>query len=266
MESITGMSYPKEDTMAKGIDYSFGRPNLDTVKQLGYSFVARYLAVDGGNKLITRTEADQIRSHGLGLILVYEQYAGRAKEGRAAGMADGQTALTQARSVGLPDTRPVYFAADYEATGTDQAAIDEYLRGAADSIGASRVGVYGSYAVVERCFTHGSARFFWQTYAWSAGQVSAHAHILQYRNGQTVGGASVDLNESKQADFGAWGIPAPVSVPVPRAGPAVQPAARLSVAQQWAIDQGIMTPPVDWDGQVDYNTLAWALMKAGGKI
>jgi hypothetical protein len=48
--------------------------------------------------------------------------------------------------------------------------------------------------------------------------------------------------------------------------PVVQPAAQLSVAQQWAIDQGIITPPVDWDGQVDYNILAWALMKARGKI
>jgi len=87
-------------------------------------------------------------------------------------------------------------------------------------------------------------------------QISTRTHILQYSNGQTVGGASVDLNESKQADFGAWGIPAPV----------VQPAAKLSVAQQWAIDQGIMSPPVDWDGQVDYNILAWALMKARGKM
>ncbi|MHB8107540.1 MAG: DUF1906 domain-containing protein [Candidatus Cryosericum sp.] len=252
--------------MAKGLDYSFGRPDLDTVKQLGYSFVARYLAADGGNKLITRTEADQIRAHGLGLVLVYEQYAGRAKEGRVAGKADGQTALAQARSVGFPDTRPVYFAVDYEATEADQAAIDEYLSGTADSIGTGRVGVYGSYAVVERCFAHGSAQFFWQTSAWSAGQISTHAHILQYRNGQTVGRASVDLDESKQADFGAWGIPAPVSVPAPGAAPTVQPAARLSVAQQWAIDQGIITPPVDWNGHVDYNTLAWALMKARGKI
>jgi len=252
--------------MAKGLDYSFGRPNLDTVKQQGYSFVVRYLAVNGGSKLITKTEADQIRAHGLGLVLVYEQYAGRAKEGRAAGKADGQTALTQARSVGFPDTRPVYFAVDYDTTGANQAAIDEYLRGAADSIGANRVGVYGSYAVVERCFTNGSARFFWQTYAWSAGKVSTHTHFLQYSNDQTVGGASVDLNESKQADFGAWGIPAPVPAPAPIPAPVVQPAAKLSVAQQWAIDQGIMTPPVDWDGQVDYNILAWALMKARGKL
>jgi len=252
--------------MAKGLDYSFGRPNLDTVKQQGYSFVARYLAVDGGSKLITKTEADQIRAHRLGLVLVYEQYAERAKEGRAAGKADGQTALMQARSVGFPDTRPVYFAVDYETTEAGQAAINEYLRGAADSIGANRVGVYGSYAVVERCFTNGSARFFWQTYAWSAGKISTRTHILQYSNGQTVGGASVDLNESKRADFGAWGMPAPVPAPAPIPAPTVQPTPKLSVAQQWAIDQGIMSPPVDWNGQVDYNILAWALMKARGKI
>ncbi|WP_165846685.1 hypothetical protein [Candidatus Cryosericum hinesii] len=55
----------------------------------------------------------------------------------------------------------------------------------------------------------------------------------------------MDLNESKQADFGAWGIPALVPAPAPVPAPVVQPATRLSVAQQWAIDQGIMTPPVD---------------------
>ena len=76
----------------------------------------------------------------------------------------------------------------------------------------------------------------------------------------------MDLNESKQADFGAWGIPAPVPVPAAVPASVVQPAAKLSVAQQWAIDQGIMTSPVDWNGQVDYNILAWALMKARGKI
>src|SRR5450759_1850293 len=102
--------------------------------------------------------------------------------------------------------------------------------------------------------------------AWSAGKISTRTHILQYSNGQTVGGASVDLNESKQADFGAWGILAPVPAPASVPAPTIQPAAKLSVAQQWAIDQGIMSPPVDWDGQVDYNILAWALMKARGKI
>ena len=70
--------------MGQGIDYSFGRPELDTVKAQGYTFVIRYLAQQGGGKVITPQEAAQIRAHGLALVLVYEQGAGRAREGRAA--------------------------------------------------------------------------------------------------------------------------------------------------------------------------------------
>jgi hypothetical protein len=186
----------------KGLDYSWGRPDLDEVKQQGYTFVARYASLT--TKGITKAEANDLYAHGLGIVLVYESYAGRAKEGRIAGYADGRTALTNAHVIGFPDSRPIYFAVDFNGTPADQLVIDEYLRGAAAVIGASRVGVYGSYYVVERCWKNGSAKWFWQTYAWSTGLVSPHAHFLQYLNGQKVGGADVDLNESKQADFGAW--------------------------------------------------------------
>jgi hypothetical protein len=188
--------------MAKGLDYSWGRPDLDEVKRLGYTFVARYAATT--TKGITKTEADDIHAHGLGIVLVYESYAGRAKEGRIAGYADGRTALANAHAIGFPDSRPIYFAVDFPAIPADQFAIDGYLNGAAAIIGASRVGVYGSYFVVNRCYRDRSASWFWQTCAWSTGLVSNHAHFLQYLNGQTVGGARVDLNESKQPDFGAW--------------------------------------------------------------
>lgn len=40
----------------------------------------------------------------------------------------------------------------------------------------------------------------------------------------------------------------------------------LSAAQQWAVDNGIISMPVDWNAVVTYNTLAWALSKARGKI
>lgn len=211
----------------KGLDYSWGRPNLDVVKK-DYGFVARYLAAAGGGKEISAPEAAQIRSHGLGLVLVYEQYAGRPREGRNAGIADAKTALAQAKSVGFPDDRPIYFAVDYDTTPGDQTAIDEYLRGVASVIGDSRVGVYGSFYVVERCAKNNTAKWFWQTYAWSGGQISSHAHFRQYLNGQVVGGAAVDLNESYKSDFGAWGIgsstPAPSPTPTPPPKPAPSPA------------------------------------------
>src|SRR5664280_2727886 len=186
----------------KGLDYSSGRPNLKDVKDDGYEVVARYLFPP--TKGITMIEATAIRAAGLGLVLIYESYDGRALEGQAAGVADGKTALAWARSIGFPDSRPLYFAVDFAGTSAQQPAIDAYLRGVARVIGAARVGVYGSYYVVERCFANQTAQWFWQTRGWSSGQVSTHTHFYQYLNGQTVGGGSVDLNESKQDDFGAW--------------------------------------------------------------
>jgi flagellum-specific peptidoglycan hydrolase FlgJ len=54
-------------------------------------------------------------------------------------------------------------------------------------------------------------------------------------------------------------------LPKPASTPQVTP--QPSVAQQWAVEKGIFTTPVDWDKPVTYNILAWALMKAqGGKI
>ena len=222
--------------MAKGLDYSWGRPNLQAVKDAGFSFVVRYLAAVGQGKEITKPEADAIRNAGLGLALVYEQYVSRPKEGRAAGKVDGLTALNQARSVGFPDDRPIYFAVDWDTTEADQAAIDEYLRGAAEVIGAGRVGVYGSFYVVERCKANGSATWFWQTYAWSGGQISKYAHFRQYLNGQTIGGAAVDFNETYKEDFGAWGMGSgtpvvtnPTPAPVAPSAPANPPQGTYTV-------------------------------------
>jgi flagellum-specific peptidoglycan hydrolase FlgJ len=44
------------------------------------------------------------------------------------------------------------------------------------------------------------------------------------------------------------------------------PTPKLSVAQEWAITNGIFDNPVDWEKPVTMNTLAWALMKSRGKL
>lgn len=189
----------------KGLDYSSSKPNLAAVKAAGYGFVVRYASVPvPGGKGITVAEAQAIHANGLGLALVYEWYATRAREGRVAGRADAKVALAVAQSLGFPYNRPVYFAVDYNAPVSDQPMIDAYLTSAAEVMGAERIGVYGSYAVVERCFANHTAQWFWQTYAWSNRRISPHAHFRQYSNGVVVAGASVDLNETYQPDFGAW--------------------------------------------------------------
>lgn len=252
----------------KGLDYSSGRPNPKAVKKAGYGFVCRYLfAPAPGGKGITRAEASTLRTEGLGIVAIYEEYAGRALEGQAAGIIDGKTALAFAHSIDFPDSRPIYFAVDINATAGQQPLIDAYLRGAASVIGAERVGVYGSYYVVERCYADKSAQFFWQTYAWSSGKVSAHTHFLQYSNGQVVGNASVDLNESKQADFGAWEVevtkPAVVKPAIIPPKPPV--VVKPNVAMQWGIDNKIVDTGLDPNAVVTWNSLLWTLYRARGK-
>lgn len=247
----------------KGLDYSSGRPDLTAAKQAGYLFMARYLSdpVPGG-KGISKAEANAILAAGLGLVVVYEWYAGRALEGQAAGAIDGKAALAFARAIGFPESKPIYFAVDIPATSAQQPAIDAYLRGAASIIGAARIGVYGSYYVVERCFTNKTAQWFWQTRGWSNGRISSHTHFYQYLNGQTVGGASVDLNESKQDDFGAWEVEVTKPIPVVTK-PVVAP---LSTAMQWCINQGIFDKGTSPTKSLDANFLAWSLYRAKGKI
>lgn len=246
----------------KGIDYSSDRPDLTAAKDDGYLFAARYLYLP--TKGITLGEATAIRAAGLGLVVIYESYAGRALEGQAAGVVDGKTALAWARSIGFPDSRPLYFAVDFAGTSAQQPAIDAYLRGVASVIGVPRVGVYGSYYVVERCFANGTAKWFWQTRGWSNGKLSDHTHFYQYLNGQSVGGASVDLNESKQDDFGAWEAPVTIPVIVPK--PVVTPVPTLSVAMKWCIDQGIFDKGTSPTKLLDANFLAWSFYRAKGKI
>jgi hypothetical protein len=207
-----GSQIYKIGVIMEGIDYAGGRPNLKAAWAEGKRFAVRYLYTP--TKGVTATEAAAIRAAGLGLVCVYESYAARAKEGQAAGVADGKTAMAWAHVIGLPDNRPVYFAVDFEPTAVDLGHIDAYLKGVAGCLGANRVGVYGSYATVEHCHKSGTARWFWQTYAWSHGQHSAWMHLSQYLNGVAVAGATVDLDRSVQADFGAWmpaaAKPAPV--------------------------------------------------------
>ena len=187
-----------------GIDYSWARPGAANIKAAGYDFICRYLSYDPG-KNISASEAQDALNNGLGIILVWETTASRALSGRAGGIEDANEALRQANAVGQPNFLPIYFAVDFDASPAQQGAIDEYLRGAGTVLGPAYVGVYGGYWVVKRCLDNGSAKWAWQTYAWSGGNIDPRIHIYQYLNGGAFNGQA-DLNEAKQTNFGQWGI------------------------------------------------------------
>lgn len=193
-----------------GIDYSFARPNLTDVKKK-YGFVCRYLSHSGA-KNITIEEAAAIRHQGLDLVLVWEDTAQNALKGKAQGVEDAKYAVTQANAIGWPHNLPIYFAVDFDATPEQQGAINQYFQGVCDVIGLDRTGVYGGFYVVERVANAHLAHWFWQTLAWSGGQVFKNAHI--YQDGATDFAGGADVDKALQDNFGQWGFAAPPK-PVP---------------------------------------------------
>lgn len=238
----------------KGFDYASARPDLDALREAGV-FVARYVCSTVGTKIITKEEADDIKAHGLGLVLVYERYDKEALEGRAAGHANALVALAQARAAGFPEDRPVYFAVDFDARPIHQPVIDEYLRGAAEVLGLARVGVYGGINLIDRCFASKTATWFWQTGAWSYHKESVHAHFVQMtdQNGTIVGGEKVDINETRQPDWGAAFMPI------------IKP---LTKAELKLIELKIIDAGHDPDGVISWGAMEWTiyrLLQALGK-
>lgn len=141
---------------------------------------------------------------GLSILCVFESSASRAAGGEAAGTADGQTALSEAKLINMPTSGCIYFAVDYDAQPSDFAKIEAYLKAAKAQIGNYKIGVYGGYYVIEAMAKKGICDCYWQTYAWSGGKLSSYTNVYQHLNGQSVSGISpVDLNKS-YGNEGFW--------------------------------------------------------------
>lgn len=235
----------------KGLDFSWARPNPALIKSQGYDFVIRYVDFPGASgKGLTKPEYDGYLAANFGVGLIFESTSGRALEGINAGIQDGMQCLVQAELLGWPEDKPYYFAVDFDATPANFPAIDAYLTGAARAIGSSLIGVYGSYSVIEHCFSANTAAYFWQTYAWSGGAISTHHNIFQYQNGVNLSdGSLVDLNTASNTNSGVLMPTQPSTLTVDELNNAIMAREALR-----ALASG------------DYNTVQKALMvlRAGG--
>lgn len=190
--------------MSFGIDYAWSRPSVTAMKAAGVTFVCRYLSHDTTGKNATPGEVATLRAAGMALVFVWETTAARALAGIGAGQVDAVDALSQARTLGLPDDRPIFFAVDFDAQPADQYKINDYFDGVASVIGLNRTGMYSGYGPISRAFDSGKIRYGWQTLAWSAGKWDGRAGIQQYAIEQRIGGQDVDFNRSTLDDFGQW--------------------------------------------------------------
>ncbi len=195
--------------MYKGVDCAtpLTARSAAGIAAAGYDFVGRYLVPQTPTlrwKALTVSELDIIRSAGLGILAVYETTADRPKDGAAAGIKDGRMAKALADEFKIPHNAAIYFAVDYEAQAGDMAAIEAYLRAAKSQLGPYRIGVYGSFRVIETMHLLGAADCYWQCIAWSYRKNSEHRNVYQHTAGVSVAGVAVDINSC--ADLEAAGI------------------------------------------------------------
>jgi len=188
-----------------GIDYAWSKPPVAAMTAAGVKFIARYLSNDP-SKNLGRAEATAANAAGIWCVVVWETTAARATAGRSAGRDDALTALAQARALGMPEDRPIYFAVDFDATSKHFPDIREYFIGVTSEMGKDRVGMYAGFGPIKWAFDTGLITWGWQTYAWSGGKWDPRAHIHQYQNGVTLGGADVDYDLAMVDDYGQWKI------------------------------------------------------------
>lgn len=201
------------------LDYSWARPEPQAIVDAGYQGVFRYLSHDPG-KTIEKAEADSLRAVGLDLGFVWESYATRALAGRSAGKQDAEDAVAQLKALGAPDNVAIYGAVDFDINDAQKPAAGDYLKGMADVVGLDRVATYGGYWWVKYAKENGLATKFWQTLAWSGGQVHPATHI--YQNGRTAFNAGADIDDVLIDDYGQWKAgtaPQPVPQPTPQPQP-----------------------------------------------
>lgn len=199
--------------MPQVLDYSAGFPGAANIKRAGYIGAVRYIGTPNNIKCTTAAELKDFTANGLGMALVFEQYATDWRGGWQAGFDNYRRARAHAIAVGFPANRPIYMAVDQDVVSPAefQQALD-YVRGARDAAGGDPglVGVYGEHDV---CHAVASWRgtsndrlcdFFWQCRAWSGTPVRLFAgrHLYQQVGTVTVGGVGCDINDVLRDDWG----------------------------------------------------------------
>lgn len=187
-----------------GLDYATPDVSVRAIRSIGATFVCRYLASTStfhNPKDMTQGESVRLRKGGIARVVVWETTATRARDGHRAGVQDAEGARREAQILGMPSSRPIYFAVDEDVSGRDVAP---YFEGVAAVLGKDRTGVYGGIHVVRFLFDNGLVSWGWQTYAWSQGQWDHRAQLQQYSNDHNLFGVGVDYDRAMTSDYGQW--------------------------------------------------------------
>jgi hypothetical protein len=196
-------------------DYSWSRPDLATLKRLGYEGIIRYLSWDD-SKNLTVDEVQRAHSLGLWVALNWEGHGNWSEfsTGAIGGQAAGAHAAQLAGQLGAPADVGIFVSADYQATRDQWPTIGQFLDGFAKASGRP-VDFYGQGDLGDWLVANGHARHVWNTNATSWGGVSSRA-VIRQRLWADVAGGQIDPNEvvGNPADW-AWMPPGATSTPTP---------------------------------------------------
>lgn len=195
--------------MILGCDYSFSRPDVQSMASDGVKFACRYLR-DGpakAGKALDAAEAGRLRAAGLAIVSNDETTGVQYRGGYLGGRQDAQAALAAHVAAGGPRNRPVYFSPlDHDPASLDGAGwtlLREYARGAHDILGPL-TGWYGGTLMLRDLRARGLGHWWWQALGWRQDVWLDWAHIQQYQNGVTRWGGLVDYDRALTADYGQW--------------------------------------------------------------
>ena len=164
---------------AYGIDFAWRRVKARAARKMGARFAASYLST-AASKNWTRAMIHAYHAAGLATVCVWETSATRALARYAAGRTDARAALIQEQALGVPASKPIYFAVDFNESADQARAVASYFRGVNSVLGVKRTGGYGGYWTIRRLFKAGLIRFGWQTSVWSGGRWDRRAQLQQY--------------------------------------------------------------------------------------
>ena len=188
------------------VDYSFARPDPNSLASAGVVAVSRYIS-SGSPKNLTLNERDRLWAAGLGIMLNWEQSAGAPLGGASIGATHGATATRQAEALHYPLQLPICVSVDTGVAPNLYPAVVSYFRAFKDNC-PWPLTMYGGTNVGEPLIEEGLVSGIWKAGAssWSTRPsayvfLQQHARIVHPQLAPWTG--AIDDNTVRQA-FKVW--------------------------------------------------------------
>jgi hypothetical protein len=142
-------------------DYSGGRPSGAALRAAGFTGVIRYIGGGSAGKRLTVAEAHDLIGAGVQVRCVFEIGTTDASGGYQAGVNNATAARNDPAYLALPAGTIIYAANDRNESSATSVA---YAQGFADTLGATRTGVYGFGVYLNACRSLSSVGLasYWQ--------------------------------------------------------------------------------------------------------